>query len=187
MSGHILVVEDDAFIATIFEKILARMGQYTVTVTDDAERVLALVRERQVQLVIMDVSLSRSTYQAEAVDGIALTRLIKQAADAGGLPVLLVTAHAMPGDAERLLAARLGSDLVDHFSYVIAGDGCLMEGISLEAISLAGHLKLGKLIVFFDDNSISIDGATSLAVSDDQLARFAASGWNVMSLWPKSS
>lgn len=109
MSGHILVVEDDAFIATIFEKILARMGQYTVTVTDDAERVLALVRERQVQLVIMDVSLSRSTYQAEAVDGIALTRLIKQAADAGGLPVLLVTAHAMPGDAERLLAAS-GAD-----------------------------------------------------------------------------
>src|SRR5690606_15013606 len=72
--------------------------------------------------------------------------------------------------AERLLAARLGSDLVDHYTYAIAGDGCLMEGISHEAISLAGHLGLGKLIVFFDDNSISIDGATSLSVSDDQLA-----------------
>jgi transketolase len=79
--------------------------------------------------------------------------------------------------AERLLNARLGDGLVDHFTYVIAGDGCLMEGMSHEAISLAGHLKLNKLIVLFDDNQISIDGPTSLAVSDDQLARFAASGW----------
>ena len=80
--------------------------------------------------------------------------------------------------AERLLNARLGPELVDHYTFCIAGDGCLMEGISHEAISLAGHLKLGKLIVLFDDNSISIDGATSLSVSDDQVARFAASGWN---------
>ncbi len=84
--------------------------------------------------------------------------------------------------AERLLNARLGSDLVDHHTYVIAGDGCLMEGISHEAISLAGHLKLGKLIVMWDDNSISIDGATSLSVSDDQIARFKASGWNTISI-----
>jgi len=82
--------------------------------------------------------------------------------------------------AERLLAERLGKELVDHHTYAIAGDGCLMEGISHEAISLAGHLKLGKLIVLFDDNAISIDGATSLAESDDQLARFAASGWNTV-------
>jgi transketolase len=81
--------------------------------------------------------------------------------------------------AERLAAARFGEDLVDHYTYVIAGDGCLMEGISHEAISLAGHLGLSKLIVLFDDNSISIDGATSLSCSDDQLARFAASGWSV--------
>ena len=79
--------------------------------------------------------------------------------------------------AERLLAARHGGDLVDHHTYVIAGDGCLMEGISQEAISLAGHLNLSKLIVLWDDNSISIDGATSLAVSDDQAKRFEASGW----------
>jgi transketolase len=79
--------------------------------------------------------------------------------------------------AERMMAARFGADLVDHHTYVIAGDGCLMEGISHEAISLAGHLKLGKLIVLFDDNEISIDGRTSLSCSDDQLARFAASGW----------
>ena len=82
--------------------------------------------------------------------------------------------------AERLLNARFGDNLVNHFTYCIAGDGCLMEGISHEAISLAGHLKLGKLIVLFDDNSISIDGPTSLSVSDDQVARFAASGWNTL-------
>jgi len=81
--------------------------------------------------------------------------------------------------AERMTAARYGDDLVDHHTYVIAGDGCLMEGISQEAISLAGHLGLGKLIVLFDDNAISIDGPTSLSTSDDQPARFAASGWHV--------
>jgi len=81
--------------------------------------------------------------------------------------------------AERMLNARYGDGLVDHFTYVIAGDGCLMEGISQEAISLAGHLKLSRLIVLFDDNQISIDGATSLSCSDDQLIRFLASGWSV--------
>lgn len=80
--------------------------------------------------------------------------------------------------AERLLNARFGNTLVDHFTYVIAGDGCLMEGLSHEAISLAGHLRLNKLIVLFDDNEISIDGSTALSCSDDQLARFKASGWS---------
>jgi transketolase len=79
--------------------------------------------------------------------------------------------------AERLMNARFGDDLVDHFTYVIAGDGCLMEGLSHEAISLAGHLRLNRLIVLFDDNSISIDGPTSLSCSDDQIARFKACGW----------
>ena len=79
--------------------------------------------------------------------------------------------------AERLVNARLGDAIVDHYTYALAGDGCLMEGISQEAISLAGHLKLNKLIVLFDDNQISIDGPTSLAVSDDQVKRFQASGW----------
>jgi transketolase len=80
--------------------------------------------------------------------------------------------------AERLMNARFGDDFVDHFTYVIAGDGCLMEGLSHEAISLAGHLRLNRLIVLFDDNEISIDGATSLSCSDDQLVRFRASGWS---------
>ena len=80
--------------------------------------------------------------------------------------------------AERLSNARFGNDFVDHFTYVIAGDGCLMEGLSHEAISLAGHLRLNKLIVLFDDNEISIDGPTSLSCSDHQLARFRASGWS---------
>ena len=83
--------------------------------------------------------------------------------------------------AEKLLAARYGK-LVDHYTYVIAGDGCLMEGISQEAISLAGHLQLGKLIVLFDDNEISIDGPTSLSVSDNQIKRFEASGWHTQSI-----
>jgi transketolase len=80
--------------------------------------------------------------------------------------------------AERLLNRRYGDHIVSHDTYCIAGDGCLMEGISQEAISLAGHLKLGRLIVLFDDNQISIDGPTSLAVTDDQLERFRASNWH---------
>ena len=82
--------------------------------------------------------------------------------------------------AERLSAARFGADLVEHNTYVIAGDGCLMEGVSHEAIDLAGHLKLSRLTVLWDDNSISIDGPTSLATSTDQMARFAASGWHTI-------
>ena len=80
--------------------------------------------------------------------------------------------------AEAHLATNYGKELVDHYTYVIAGDGCLMEGISQEALSLAGHLKLNKLIVLWDDNEISIDGPVSLSDSTDQLARFAASGWD---------
>jgi transketolase len=80
--------------------------------------------------------------------------------------------------AERLLAAEFGDTIVDHRTYVFCGDGCLMEGISHEAMSLAGHLRLSKLILLYDDNSISIDGPTALAVSDDQLERFRAHGWH---------
>ena len=81
--------------------------------------------------------------------------------------------------AERMLAARFGKSLVDHRTWVIAGDGCLMEGVSQEAISIAGHLGLSKLTVLWDDNGISIDGSVDLSCSDDQLKRFQASGWAV--------
>ena len=84
--------------------------------------------------------------------------------------------------AEAKLAADYGDDIVDHYTYAIAGDGCLMEGISQEAIALAGHLKLNKLIVIWDDNDITIDGAVSLSDSTDQHARFKASGWNTLSV-----
>ncbi len=83
---------------------------------------------------------------------------------------------------ERIMNAQFGDGLVSHYTYVFMGDGCLMEGISQEAISLAGHLKLGRLIAFWDNNSISIDGATSLAVSDNEIERFRASGWHVLEI-----
>ncbi|MDA1154852.1 MAG: transketolase [Proteobacteria bacterium] len=81
--------------------------------------------------------------------------------------------------AERMLNARFGDDLVDHRTYVIVGDGDLMEGVSHEACSLAGHLGLSRLIVLFDDNRITIDGAASLSCSDDPTARFQSYGWTV--------
>ena len=80
--------------------------------------------------------------------------------------------------AERHLNAVYGDDLVDHWTYVIAGDGCLMEGINHEAVGLAGHLKLGRLIVLWDDNEITIDGSTDLSRNEDVVARHQASGWH---------
>ncbi|WP_040326204.1 transketolase [Aurantimonas manganoxydans] len=80
--------------------------------------------------------------------------------------------------AERMMHARFGGDLVDHYTYTIVGDGCLMEGISHEAIDLAGTLKLSKLVVLWDDNGISIDGKVDIATATDQVARFKAAGWN---------
>jgi len=81
--------------------------------------------------------------------------------------------------AERMQNARYGDDLASHYTYVMAGDGCLMEGISHEAIDFAGNAKLRKLVVMWDDNSITIDGSTDLSTKTDQLARFEASGWHV--------
>ena len=84
--------------------------------------------------------------------------------------------------AETMMAARFNTQahkIVDHFTYVLAGDGCLQEGVAAEAASLAGHLKLGKLIVFYDDNNITIDGKTDLTFTEDVAARFAAYGWQV--------
>jgi transketolase len=84
--------------------------------------------------------------------------------------------------AEEKLRAEFGPELIDHFTFVLAGDGCLMEGISQEAIALAGHQRLSKLIVIWDNNSITIDGPVSLSDSTDQEARFTASGWNTIAI-----
>ena len=84
--------------------------------------------------------------------------------------------------AERILSGRFGSDAIDHHTWVIAGDGCLMEGVSHEAASLAGHLGLGKLVVVYDDNHVTIDGVTELAYSDNVAERFAGYGWDVVQL-----
>src|ERR671935_1243349 len=84
--------------------------------------------------------------------------------------------------AERMLSARLGDDVIDHYTFTIAGDGDLQEGVSGEAASLAGHLKLGRLIAFYDDNHISIEGDTALSFSEDVGARYEAYGWHVQDL-----
>ena len=84
--------------------------------------------------------------------------------------------------AEKILNKKFGSSLIDHFTYVFAGDGCMMEGISHEVLSFSGHLKLNKLIVFYDDNDISIDGPTSLTFTDNSKLRVEAYGWNYIKI-----
>ena len=84
--------------------------------------------------------------------------------------------------AEKHLSSIFGKNIINHNTFVVAGDGCLMEGISLEAISLAGHLKLNKLIVLFDDNNVSIDGPTNLSTSENHLLRFKACNWDVQKI-----
>ena len=101
-------------------------------------------------------------------------------ATTGPLGSGLATAVGM-AIAERHLNAQFGDDLVDHRTWVLAGDGCLMEGINHEAIGLAGHLNLGRLIVLWDDNKITIDGAVDLSSSEDVRARYVATGWHVVS------
>lgn len=106
---HILVIEDDPTIQLVMSKTLTRLGGYNVTVSEDVAESLALARTGQIALVLMDVSLSHSHYAGELIDGLAFTRLLKADPLAHPIPVLLVTAHALPGDAERLCAAS-GAD-----------------------------------------------------------------------------
>ncbi|PJG49111.1 transketolase [Sphingobium sp. LB126] len=101
-------------------------------------------------------------------------------ATTGPLGSGLATAVGM-AIAERHLNTQFGDEIVDHRTWVLAGDGCLMEGINHEAIGLAGHLNLGRLIVLWDDNKITIDGAVDLSSSEDVRARYAATGWHVVS------
>ena len=84
--------------------------------------------------------------------------------------------------AERILESKFGENTFNHYTYVFAGDGCLMEGLSHESCSFAGHLNLSKLIVFFDDNSISIDGSTELSVSENTIKRYNSYGWNTIEI-----
>lgn len=102
---HILVIEDEPAIQVVMQKTLTRLGGYDVTVTEDVAQSLALVRSGQIALVLMDVSLANSRYEGELIDGLAFTRLLKADPATRAVPVLLVTAHALPGDAERMRAA----------------------------------------------------------------------------------
>jgi CheY-like chemotaxis protein len=102
---HILVIEDEPTIQLVIRKTLTRLGGYEVTVSENVTESLALARTGQIALVLMDVSLAHSEYAGELIDGLAFTRLLKADPATRAIPVLLVTAHARPGDAERLCAA----------------------------------------------------------------------------------
>ncbi len=103
--AHILVVEDDPSNQIVMRKALTKIGGYAVTVSEDVATILSLARARQVDLVVMDVSLANSVYQGQHLDGVAITQLLKSDEAARPVPVLLATAYAMQGDAERLRAA----------------------------------------------------------------------------------
>jgi len=120
---HILVVEDDAVNALLFQMLLQKRGGYKVTVTESPDEVLRLARAHEVDLVILDVSLSHSRYQGKPVNGVDLCRLLKADPETAGLPVLLATAHAMRGDSEDLMQESGADDyvskpIVDHPAFV---------------------------------------------------------------------
>lgn len=119
----VLIVEDDPMNFRVFSKILTKRGGFVVQGTEDVAEVLRLARERAVDIILMDVSLSRSHYQGQAYNGIEITKLLKQSPDTAALPVILVTAHAMAGDRESLLAESgaegyIAKPVVDHQAFV---------------------------------------------------------------------
>ena len=120
---HVLVVEDDAYNAMLFRKLLEKRGGYRVSVTDIASEVVALCREGGIALVIMDVSLANTRLDGKPVNGVELCRILKSDPVTVGIPILLATAHAMRGDAERLLAESgaddyLAKPIVDHAAFL---------------------------------------------------------------------
>jgi CheY-like chemotaxis protein len=122
MKRHVLVIEDDPQNALLFRKVLEKHGGFRVSVTEDPEELTRLAKEG-VDLVVMDVSLHNSRYRGEPVNGVQLCRLLKSDPATSGVPVLLATAHAMRGDAGRLLAESGADDyvakpIVDHAAFV---------------------------------------------------------------------
>jgi CheY-like chemotaxis protein len=120
---HIAVVEDDAHNAVLFRRLLEKRGPFRVTVTESAEELFRLVRDGEVSLVIMDVSLANTTWGGKRVSGVELCRLLKAGAGVSHVPVMLATAHAMRGDDTRLLAesgadAYVSKPIVDHEAFV---------------------------------------------------------------------
>lgn len=119
LSPHVLLVEDDPINARVFEKVLTKRGAFVVHQSQDVEEILSLVASGSIDVVLMDVSLSQSTYQGESVDGIRISQLLKQDPKSCAVPIILVTAHAMQGDRETFLAQSQADDyiakpVVDH-------------------------------------------------------------------------
>lgn len=120
---HVVVVEDDAVNARLFRMVLERRGGWKVTVTESAEELFALARSGQVSAVVLDVSLHNTTWQGHSVNGIDLSRMLKDDPATAGIPVLLATAHAMRGDEERFLGESGADDyvskpVIDHDAFV---------------------------------------------------------------------
>jgi len=119
----ILIVEDDQVNARVFSKILTKRGGLAVKHTEDVEEVVKMARSKEADLILMDVSLARSVYQGKAVDGIRITQLLKSDPQTSGLPIILVTAHAMSGDRENFLNesgadSYISKPVVDHQEFV---------------------------------------------------------------------
>ena len=126
---RIVIVEDDAMNALVMSKILTRVGGHQVTVLESVEEVQSLIKAEQVDLLVMDVSLSNTVYQGRAIDGVEFTRLLKADDHLASVPVLLATAHAMKGDAERLLResgadAYIAKPISDPHMFVAKVEAC---------------------------------------------------------------
>jgi len=127
---HVIVVEDDPVNALVFRKVLERRGGFRVTVTEDAQELMEGCRSGDVELVVLDVSLARTTWEGQPVGGVALCKLLKSDPRTVSIPVLLATAHAMQGDSESLLQESgaqgyVAKPIVDHESFVAQVQGLL--------------------------------------------------------------